>query len=443
MQALDALFRPRSVAVIGASRKPGTIGWGLVENLLKFGFQGPVFPVNPASDSVHSLKSYRSVGDIPDPVDLAVVAVPKEQVAGVAAACGSKGVKGMVVISAGFREVGPEGAKREEELVAIARKAGIRIVGPNCMGLINTEPAFRLDACFAKTLPIPGSVAFATQSGALGETILHHLKALDLGLSQFVSIGNKCDVDVHELLDFWAAEDATTAVLLYLESFGDPVRFVASARRLVKKKPLVVVKAGRTREGARAAISHTGSMAGLEVAQDALLEECGAIRVSSVAELFDLARALVHQPLPAGNRIGIVSNAGGPGILAADACSGLGLALPRFSDATRSSLQKSLVAGASVDNPVDLIASAGVESYESAVAAVGADPSVDAVLVMCVPPVTLDVPSVAATVARSRHDPKDRARLLHGRGRDFAFRRARHPPRPDLPVSRIRRADAL
>lgn len=384
---LDAIFRPRAVAVIGASRRPDSIGRHILNNLFNGGYQGKLFPVNRTADVLHSVKCYPSVRDIPDAVDLAVITVPKVHVLDAVEDCGRKGVGGLVVITAGFREVGPEGARAEEEVLAAARRYGMRLIGPNCMGVINADPAIALDATFAPTPALPGPIGFASQSGALGVAILNFAARLGVGFTQFVSMGNKADVSGNDLLEYWEHDPATRLIALYLESFGNPRKFTELARRITRTKPIIVVKSGRTSAGARAASSHTGALAGSDAAIDALLDQCGVIRAPTIEEMFDLALALSSQPLPAGDRIAVLSNAGGPAIMATDACVQSGLALAELSDATRAGLRALLPPEASVANPVDMIASATAEKYAAASRLLLADPAVDAALVINVPPV--------------------------------------------------------
>jgi acetate---CoA ligase (ADP-forming) len=380
---LDAIFRPRSVALIGASRQRHSIGWELLHNLLQYEFQGQIFPVNPRAEVVHSLKCYPSVDAIPDPVDLAVIATPKRFVAEQADACGRKGVKGLVVITAGFKEVGEAGLELEQELVDVVHRYGMRMVGPNCMGVINTAPDVRLQATFsATTEPLAGTIAFSSQSGALGEAILALMTQLGLGLSMFVSLGNKADVSGNDLLEYWENDPNTRVILMYLESFGNPQRFVQIARRVTQKKPIIAMKSGRTAAGARAAVSHTGSLAGADVAVESLLAQCGVLRANSIEEMFVQASVLATQPLPRGNRVAIVTNSGGPAILATDTCVQLGLEVPPLAEATQRRMRQVVAAEASVVNPVDMIASAREEQYEVCVGAVTADPNVDAIIVI-------------------------------------------------------------
>lgn len=397
---LDAIFRPRSVAVIGASRRKGSIGAAIFENLMKQGFEGPVYPVNPTARVVGSVLAWPSVSAIPGDVDLAVIAVPAKQVLAAVEECGRKGVRGVVVITAGFKETGAEGAERERAMRDTARRHGMRMVGPNCLGVLNTEPNVRLDATFAPAWPPPGPVAFSSQSGALGLAILETAGALGLGISQFVSVGNKADVSGNDLLEWWEQDPGTGVILLYLESFGNPGRFTQIARRVGRTKPIVAVKSGRTKSGARAASSHTGSLAGADNAVDALCLQSGVIRTDTIEEMFDIAMLLANQPLPRGARVGIVTNAGGPAIMASDACESNGLELPHLSEATMTELRSYLPPEASVKNPVDMIASATPQSFERSVRLMLLDPSVDALLAIYVPPIVTTPLEVAQAIVR-------------------------------------------
>ncbi len=400
-RSLDPIFRPRSVAVIGASTRADTLGWHVVHKILTVGFTGKVFPVNPKADAVHSIKAYRSILDVPDPVDLAVIIVPKEQVVAVARDCAAKGVRGLVVISAGFKEIGGEGARREAELRDLVRQNGIRMIGPNCMGIINADPAISFDATFAPLPALPGHVGFASQSGAMGVAILNAAAELGIGFTQFVSMGNKADVSGNDLLEYWEDDPETRVIAMYLESFGNPRRFAEIVRRVGRKKPIAIVKSGRTTAGAAAATSHTGALAGADVAVSALLEQTGVLRVDTLDELFHLLMALVRCPIPgreSKGRVAIVTNAGGPGIMATDACVNLGLPLAPLSDETKSRLRGFLPVEASVANPVDMIASADAEQYRRTLEAVVADPAVDAVILISVTPILYNPIDVIAAV---------------------------------------------
>lgn len=400
-RSLDAVFRPRSVAVIGASRKQHTIGRELLGNLLAFGFQGPVFPVNPHADSVASIRCYKSILEIPDPVDLAVLVVPAELVPAAARDCAKKGVRGLIVISAGFREVGGRGAELEAQLLETARKSGMRVIGPNCMGVLNTAEDVALNATFAAAKPTRGRAAFVSQSGALGEAILADARAMGLGISHFASIGNRVDVSPNDLLEYWGDDADTDLVLMYLESFGNPRNFVQIAREVTRRKPVIAVKGGRSERGSRAATSHTGALAAKDLAVDAALEQCGVLRVSTMKELFTLAAAFANQPLPKGDRVLIVGNAGGPNILATDACSAAGLRFAELSASTRKELRKVLPPESSGENPVDLIASADADRYEAALRVLFADDTFDAAIVLFVSPIHIDAFAVAQAIVRS------------------------------------------
>src|SRR6185369_4228416 len=355
---------------------------------------------NPTANVVQSVLAWPSVSAIPGDVDLAVIVVPAPQVLAALEECGRKGVRGAVVITAGFKETGPEGAERERELRDCARRYGMRMVGPNCLGVLNTESAVALDATFAPAWPPAGPVAFSSQSGALGLAILETAGALGLGISQFVSVGNKADVSGNDLLEYWEKDPATRVILLYLESFGNPRRFTQIARRVGRSKPIAAVKSGRTRAGARAASSHTGSLAGADNAVDALCHQSGVIRTDTIEELFDVAMLLANQPLPRGARVGIVTNAGGPAIMATDACESHGLELPALAESTMTALRAYLAPEASVRNPVDMIASATPESFEKTVRLVLEDPSVDALLAIYVPPIVTTPLEVAQAIVR-------------------------------------------
>lgn len=400
MPDLAPLLRPGAVAVVGASRREGSIGRQVLRNLVQFGFQGPVYPVNPTAGHVLSIRAWPSVDAIPDPVDLAVLAVPADRVLEAVEACGRKGVRGVVVITAGFREVGAAGRALEDAIIDRVRHYGMRMVGPNCMGVINADPAVRLDASFGQTLPDSGGAAFASQSGALGEVVLATAKAVGLGISQFVSLGNKADVSGNDLIAFWADDPQTRVILLYLESFGNPRHFARAARQVTRErgKPILAVKSGRSRQGAEAASSHTGSLAGGDQAASALFRSCGVIRCNTVAELFAVARGFCDQPLPPGKRVAVLTNAGGPGIMATDAAVHFGLEMASLSEATVARLIAALPPEASVHNPVDMIASASPSQYATCVEALLDDAAVDAVMVIFVSPVITDPEAVARSI---------------------------------------------
>jgi acetyl coenzyme A synthetase (ADP forming)-like protein len=421
--ALRWFFAPRAVAVLGASRDADSIGGQLFKNLLAYGFAGPVYPVNPAAPVVQSHPAWPSVEAIPGPVDLAVVAVPAAHVLGVAAECARKGVRALVVISAGFAETGEEGQARQAALVRLCRAAGMRLVGPNCLGIVNTDPAVRLNATFATLLPPAGRVGFFSQSGALGLAVMDYAAQRGIGLSTFVSIGNRADVSSNDLLAYWEEDPRTDVVLLYVESFGNPRKFSRIARRVARTTPIVAVKSGRTPAGARAASSHTGALlGGSEVTVDALFRQAGVIRVDTLEELFDVAALLGHQPPPAGPRVGILTNSGGPAILCADVAEAEGLEIPVLSEETQERLRRLLPPEASVANPVDMIASATADHYREAVGILAGDPGVDALIVIFIPPLLTPPEDVARAIVDAAREPGVKKPLL------FVFMSSRGVP---------------
>ncbi len=395
------ILYPRSIAVIGASRDPQKLGGAIFRNLLQGGFTGVVFPVNPKAGSVSGVLAYPSVTEVPGDVDLAVVAVPPQQVLEVVDQCASKGVFGLVIITAGFGETGPEGKERERILRQKLVSYGMRLIGPNCLGVLNNAPSTHMNATFAPIVPPLGRVSMGSQSGALGLALLDYASSIGLGMAQFVSLGNKVDISSNDLLEFWEDNEATDVILLYLESFGNPRKFSRIARRVSRTKPIVAVKGGRSAAGARAAASHTGALASADVAVDALFAQSGVIRVNTIDEMFGVAQVLAYQPLPRGDRVAIVTNAGGPGILAADACETRGLRVATLSESTQLRLREFLPPEASVANPVDMIASATPQHYRDAVSAVLDDPNVDAVLFIYIPPLVTQPEEVAAAVRQA------------------------------------------
>jgi acetyl coenzyme A synthetase (ADP forming)-like protein len=399
--SMRALFEPGSVAIIGASRARGRIGSEILHNLVASGFTGRLYAVHPTAASLQGIPAFPRVTDIGGDVDLAIVAVPAPDVMGVVDDCIAKGVKGLVVISAGFAETGDAGRVLEAELLARVRRAGVRLVGPNCMGLLNTDPGVRLNATFSPVFPPAGRVAMLSQSGALGLAILEQASRLQIGLSTFVSVGNKADVSGNDLLQYWEQDPRTDVVLLYLESFGNPRKFSQIARRLGRRKPIVAVKAGRSGVGARAASSHTGALASSDDVVGALFRQCGVIRTDTMEALFDVTRLLSQQPVPAGRRVAILTNAGGPGILAADACEAQGLEVAALSPATSRALRAVLPAAASTANPVDMIASATAEHYERALSTLLADDGIDSAIVIFIPPMVTSGEDVARAVRQA------------------------------------------
>lgn len=412
VNALTHVFRPESIAVIGASRDPATIGGLVFANLLRGGFAGPVYPVNPSTSVVQSVAAYPSVAECPTAPECVVVCVPAPKVSEVVAQAAQAGSQAAVIVSAGFAEAGEAGAARERQVREIANRHGIRLIGPNCMGVLNAGADVRMNATFSQVFPPAGGVAFSSQSGALGLAVLAEAQRLGVGLSTFASIGNKADISGNDLLQFWEADDDTDVVLLYLESFGNPRKFGRLARRIGRHKPIVAVKSGRTSSGERAASSHTGALSAGDVAVDALFHQAGVVRCDSLEEMFHVAQLLSHQPLPTGRGVAVLTNGGGPGILAADACESHGLVVPELSESSVERLAELLPPEAGLRNPVDMVASAGAPAYGQAMRVLAADPAVSALLVIFIPPVVTDPADVArevsaaATEINAERDPR-------------------------------------
>ena len=406
--ALQPFLRPRSVAVVGASRAPDSVGGTVLRNLVSAGFAGPVYPVNSRARRVQGIPAHRSIADVPGPVDLAIVAVPATAVIDVARDCAAKGVRGLLVLSAGFGEAGPDGASLQRELLELCRGAGMRLIGPNCIGVINTAAGVSLNATFASDYPPPGHTAMMSQSGALGIAIITRAADLGLGISQFVSVGNKADISGNDLLGYWADDPETQLILMYLESFGNPLKFSRLARRVARQKPIIAVKSGRSIAGARATSSHTGALlAASDVTVDALFRQAGVIRTDTLGEMFDLAQLLAHQPSPTGNRVGVITNAGGPGILCADACDAAGLNVPQLSDGLVRRLESELPRAAAVGNPVDLLATAPPADYLTAIATMAESNEVDAIIAIAVPVLGTGEVELAGAIGKA-------AAALHG-----------------------------
>jgi acyl-CoA synthetase (NDP forming)/GNAT superfamily N-acetyltransferase len=410
---LQPLLRPRSVAIVGASDRPHAVGTVLLDNVVRGGFAGPIYPINvnaalPGRHTIAGLPAFTRLSQVPGPVDLAVVAAPAPAVLEVVDDCAAAGVKVMVVLSAGFADVGPQGAALQEELRDRARSAGVRLVGPNCLGVTTTAPGVSLAAIFAPDLPLPGRVGILSQSGGLGVALLEHTRRAGIGLSSFVSVGNKVDVSGNDLLSWWDDDPATDIAVLYLESFGNPRKFARLARHVSAHKPVVAITAGRTAVGARSARSHTPAGANPAHTVAALFRQAGVINVDHVGELVDVVTLLSTQPLPAGPRIAIIGNTRGPGILAADAAAEFGIAVPTLSEATQSRLRAALPAGAAVTNPVHVISHASGAQFGAAASVLLEDPAVDALLaVITATPFTTptelsDALCTAAAAARTK-----------------------------------------
>ncbi len=384
-EQLDKIMRPKAIAVVGASTKDHTIGSDIMKRLKEYKFTGDIYPVNPKGGVIEGFRAYTNVKEIPGNVDLAIIVIAQKFVLQAIDDCHEKGIKGICIISAGFKEAGEEGAKAEKELVAKLKEYGMRCVGPNCLGVVNTAPDIRMDGCFAESLPERGNIGFVSQSGALGGGILNILKDLNLGFAQFISIGNQADVNAETAIEYWENEDDVQQILLYMESIQNPANFRKLATRITKKKPILALKAGRSAAGASAASSHTGSLAGADKAANALLMQSGVIREYSLKNLFATAKVFATSPIPKGDRVAIITNSGGPGIMATDAVCEYGMQMAKLSDATKEKLRSFLPAAASVKNPVDMIASAPIEHYKQTLETVIADENVDMIGVIYLP----------------------------------------------------------
>jgi acetate---CoA ligase (ADP-forming) len=393
------ILRPKSVAIIGASRERTKIGGAILNNLREGGFTGTLYPVNRAASEVQGIRAVASLDAIHQPIDLAIIAVPAATVEQEIDGCARAGVHAAVVISAGFGETGATGREAEGRIRDLARHSGMRLVGPNCMGVVNTEAAVRLNATFSPVQPPAGNIGIFSQSGALGIMIFDHLRERHLGVSSFVAAGNRADVSNNDLMAFWAGDANTAVIVLYLESVGNPRKFARAARETALIKPVVAVKSGRSAAGTRVASSHSAALANRDVAVDALFAQAGVIRADTLEALFDVVALLSAQPLPTGPRVGVVSNAGGPAVLFADACEAQGLTLPELGPATIAQLRSRLKTELTVANPLDLTASASSSDFQGAVAIVGNDPNFDSVVAMYAPPIAGQASEAAAAIA--------------------------------------------
>ena len=385
MNVLDKIMKPKSIAVIGASTKPKTIGSEIMQRLRDYKFNGNIYPVNPKGGIIEGFQAYTSIDEVPGEVDLAVIVVNAKFVLDTIDQCHKKGIKGLCIITAGFKETGKEGAELEKQLLQKVRDYGMRCVGPNCLGVLNTNDNVKMDATFAESLPVKGDIGFVSQSGALGGGILNILKDLNLGFAQFVSIGNQADINAETMLEYWENDDDVKQILLYMESIQNPQNFRKLASRITKKKPILALKAGRSAAGASAASSHTGSLAGADKAAAALLKQSGVIREFSLKNLFANAKAFSNCPIPKGNRVAIITNSGGPGIMATDAVCESGMQMAKITDETKEKLRSFLPSAASVKNPIDMIASAPIEHYKQTLETVLQDENVDMIAVIYLP----------------------------------------------------------
>ncbi|MFP4424225.1 MAG: acetate--CoA ligase family protein [Candidatus Woesearchaeota archaeon] len=395
---LDVLFNPESIAVVGASNRLGSVGNSLMKNLVGQ-FSGMIFPINPKRKSVLGIKAYSSLLKVPDKVDCVVVATPAPTIPGIIKEAAKKKVSGMVIISAGFKEAGPEGQKRFEEAKKLAKKSGIRVIGPNCLGFL--RPSLNLNASFSHRMPKPGNLAFISQSGALCTAILDWSLSTNVGFSYFISVGSMMDVGFPDLIEHFGADEETDAILIYMESISDPDKFIEVARKVTPKKPIIVVKVGKSSQGAKAAMSHTGSLAGNDAAFDAAFERAGITRVDNCHALYDCAQ-LLSQPLPKGDRLAVVTNAGGPGVITTDNIIGAGGRIAQLSEKTIKVLDKVLPENWSRNNPVDVLGDAGEDRYHAALDIVKKDSNVDGIIIILTPQAMTDSVAVAKTIKKLR-----------------------------------------
>lgn len=406
MSDIGYILSPRSIAVVGASNRPGSLGLAVFKNLLEASYQGILYPVNPKSRSVQAVKAYKTLSDIPDEVEMAVLIVPAEQVESVVEESAKKGVKGCIVITAGFKEIGGQGVELEKRVRSIAKDHGIRLLGPNCLGAANTNKDVRMNASFARGMPQPGNIAFVSQSGAMCVAVLDYAAGRNMGFSKFVSIGNKADINEVDLLRYLRDDEDTKVIIMYLEDITDGHAFIEVARDITLRaeKPIFALKVGRSPEGARAAASHTGSMAGSDSAYDAIFMQGGIQRVEGVRDLFNYALAFSTQPLPKGNRVAIITNSGGPGIMATDTLVKPGIILADLSEETKNKLKAKLPPTASVHNPVDVIGDADAKRYEAAIRYTLEDENVDGGIVILTPAATAEILETAQIVPRVAKD---------------------------------------
>ncbi|MBI4388290.1 MAG: acetate--CoA ligase family protein [Candidatus Omnitrophica bacterium] len=407
---LKALFEPSRIAVIGASRRKEAVGYAILHNLAAAGFQGKIYPVNPKADRIDDLICYPTILDVPDSIDLAVIIVPSASAPETLEACGKKGIHTAIVVSAGFREIGGEGIRLERELAEVAKRYSISVLGPNCLGLINTDPTISMNASFSRTMPRPGNIAFVSQSGALCTAILDYAKGENIGFSKFVSLGNKANLTELEILAYLKDDPKTSVILMYLEDLVDGSAFIQLVREITgdmkHPKPILAIKAGRTPQGAKAASSHTGSLMGSDEVYDAIFKQGGVLRVDSVNEIFDLAIAFASGVIPKSNRVAIVTNAGGPGIMATDSCVRYGLEMAELGSKTKEALKKVLPETANLSNPVDVIGDAQQDRYEHALTHVLNDPQVDNVVVILTPQAMTDIEGTARTIVKVNQTTK-------------------------------------
>jgi len=381
MEGLDALFYPKRVAVIGASRNAAKFGHIILKYMLEDGYKGKIYPINQKAEEVLGLEAYSSIKDVPDVVDLVVVAVPARVVPTVMQECVEKKAKSAVIVSAGFSEIGKEGKLLQDEVIRIVKDGGIRTVGPNCLGIVNTDPTVRLNATFGSHILLEGPIAFVSQSGAFADAVFAWAQEQGIGFSKFVSIGNMCDVNFADLMLYFKQDERSAVITMYIEGIDEGREFMEIAKRVARRKPILVLKSGRSQAGMRAIVSHTGSLAGSDSVYDAAFKQSGVIRASGVEELFDMARALAFQCPPRGDRLGIITHAGGPAIMTVDACESYKIRVPSLSEVTVRKLRAFLPGRCNVENPLDVVGDADLKMYNAALDALGHDENIDALII--------------------------------------------------------------
>ena len=399
---LETIFHPKSVAIVGTNKVKGTVPHDILDSILKADFDGIVYPVSPKETSIKGIKAYKYVVDVPDDIDLAILVFPSSVCHMALEQCGQKGIKSVIIISAGFKEVGEAGLQKEKQLVEIARKYDMSLIGPNCLGVINTAPDTKLNASFAREMPETGNIGFLSQSGALCTAVLDYAQAKHIGFSKFISFGNKADISEIDLLYYLMDDDETKVILMYLEEISDGKALINAAQQVIQKsgKPILIIKSGRTEEGASAAASHTGSLAGKDEICDAAFEQAGIIRCNNIEEMFNKAIAFAYQPAPRTEKVAIITNAGGPGVLTTDAAISNGLQLAKFSEETTKILKKALPATANINNPVDVIGDARADRYVAAIQAAFDDEDVAGVFVILTPQSMTDIDTIAEEITK-------------------------------------------
>ncbi len=404
---LDTLFNPKSVAIIGASTKELSIGNVITKNLLRYDFKGAIYPINPKADEVRGVKAYKTIFDVSEDVDLAHISIPAKFVAQAVEDCGKKGVKFIIINSAGFKEVGAEGEALEKEVVTIARKYGVRIFGPNCQGIINSDPDVRAYCDFTFTYPDPGHISVVAQSGGVGAVIMQRFFDLGVGMRYYASNGNACDISIEEIIRYWGDDEQTRVIVLYVEGFADPKGFMEMAYEVAAKKPILAMRGGRTEEGAKAATSHTGGLAGIGLSTELIFNKTGILTFRDEEEMCQAAIAFANQPIPKGNRVGLITDTGGPAIIATDELVDLGLEIPPLSEIAKSSLKEKLYPEASVQNPIDVLATAAAPHYRAAMDTLLEEDQIDSIYINFVTPPFVDTESVAKEMAEVKQTEKE------------------------------------